>query len=86
MLRVPLTPQIEAVLRERAEAHGEDVGVYAARLLQHAFAAPNVEQLLASFRKQVEKSGTSDDEPDALGESLRDEVWQEQQARKAKSA
>jgi len=73
-------------LRQRAAAHGENVEVYAARLLQEALSAPNVETLLAPFRKQVEASGATDDELDALGETLRDEVWQEQQARKAQDA
>lgn len=86
MLQIPLSPQFEAVLRERAQAHGEDMSAYAASLLQDALAAPSVEELLAPFRKQVDESRASDDELDALGESLRDEVWQEQQAGKAKRA
>lgn len=86
MLQIPLPPQTEAALRERAQAHGEDVAAYAARLLHEALAAPSVEDLLAPFRQEVDASGTSDDELDALGEELRDEVWQEQQARKAKRA
>jgi hypothetical protein len=86
MLQIPLTPETEAALRQRAEANGEDVAVYAARLLREALTAPSVDELLAPFRKEVEASGASDDELDALAEALREEVWREQQARKAQSA
>lgn len=86
MLQIPLTPQTEAVLRERAKARGEDVTAFAARLLQEALTAPSVEELLAPFRQQVEAGGSSDEALDTLCEELRDEVWQEQQARKAKRA
>lgn len=84
MLQISLPPDAEKVLRERAEAHGQDIDSYAARLLQEALNTPSVDELLAPFRKQVEDSGASDEELDQLGEELRDEVWQEQQARKAK--
>ena len=86
MLQIPLSQQAEAVLRERAEAHGEDVVAYAARVLNEALTAPSVEELLAPFRRQIDADGASDDALDVLCEELRNEVWQEHQARKAKSA
>lgn len=82
MLQIPLPPETEALLRERASAKGEEVSAYAARLLSEALRAPSADELLAPFRKQVEESGITDEELDALGESLRDEVWREHQARK----
>ena len=86
MLQIPLPPDTEALLRERAHAHGKDVSLYAAHLLRQALSAPSVDELLAPFRKQVEDSGISDDELDALGESLRDEVWREGQSKEANGA
>ena len=86
MLQIPLSPDAEEILRERAKANGEDVSSYAARLLQDALVAPSVEELLAPFRKQVEDSGITDAELNSLGEELRTDVWQEKQARKVKSA
>ncbi len=86
MLQIPLTPETEATLRERAIARGEDVGVYAARLLQDALTTPNVDELLAPFRRQVAESHATDEELDALCDELRQDVWEEQQARKAKTA
>jgi hypothetical protein len=85
-LQVPLSPDAEELLRERAKANGEDVSSYDARLLQDALVAPSVEELLAPFRKQVKESGISDAELNAFGEEFRAEVWQQQQARKANSA
>jgi hypothetical protein len=86
MLHIPLPPDTESLLRERALAHGEDVSAYAARLLKEALSAPTVDELLAPFRKQIEDSGITDQELDALGESLRDEVWRNRQAAKANGA
>jgi hypothetical protein len=86
MLQIPLPPDTEELLRQRAKANGEDISAYAARLLKEALTTPSVDELLAPFRKQIEESGTSDEEFDRLGEKLRQEVWQEQQARKAKTA
>jgi len=83
MLQIPLPPDTEETLRERAKANGEDVAAYAVRLIQKALSAPSVDELLAPFRKQVEESGISDEELDRLGEELRDEVWQQHKARKA---
>ncbi len=79
MLQIPLTPDAEQMLRDRARATGEDVSVYAARLLKDALCAPSVDELLAPFRRQVEESGITDVNLDLLGESLRHEVWHEQQ-------
>jgi hypothetical protein len=86
MLQIPLPPDTEQTLRERAEANGEDVASYAARLIQQALTAPSVEELMAPFRREVEESGIADDELDRLGEELRREVRQERLARKAKTA
>ena len=86
MLQIPLSPATEAALRERANVRGEDVAVYAARLLQDALSAPNVEELLRPFRQQVERSGATDEELDSLCEELRQEVWEEREAQKAKRA
>jgi hypothetical protein len=82
MLQIPLPPDVEARLRERAKARGEDVSTLAARLLEDALSTATVDELLAPFRREVEESGISDDELDRFGEELRDEVWRETQGRK----
>ena len=83
MVQVSLPPDTEALLRERAHTVGKDVSSYAASLLSEAFSAPNVDHLLATYRKQVEESGITNEELDAIGESLHDEVWRERQATEA---
>lgn len=86
MLQIPLSPDTEETLRDRAKANGQDVSSYAARLLQEALSTPSVDELLAPFRTQVEKSGITDEGIHQLGEELRREVRQENQALKAKTA
>ncbi len=86
MLQIALSPETEAALRERASDRGEDVGVYAARLLQDALTAPSVEGLLRTFRQQVNTSRATDEELDSLCEDMRQEVWDERQLPKAKGA
>ncbi len=86
MLQIPLPPDTEETLRERAKANGQDVSAYAARLIQDALNTPSVDELLAPFRQQVEESGITDEGLDRLGEELRHEVRQDKQARKAKTA
>jgi hypothetical protein len=83
MLEIALPPETEAVLRERARIHGEDVSAYASRLLKDALTGRSVDELLAPFRQQVEESGATDAELDELCEELREEVWQQRHAKRA---
>lgn len=85
-ISIPLSPEAEARLRERAKAAGEDITAYAARVLHEALTSPSVDELLAPFRKQVEESGMSDDQLDELYEDLRNKVWDEHQIKRTKSA
>lgn len=86
MLQILLPPDTESALRERAKANGEDVASYAAYLLKQALCTPSVEELLAPFREQVEKSGISDEELDQLGDELRRDARQDKHVRSAKTA
>ena len=85
-ISIPLSPDAEAKLRERAKAAGEDITSYAARVFHDAITAPSVDELFAPFRKQVDESGMTDDQLDDFYEGLRDKVWDEHQAKRAKSA
>ena len=85
MLQILLPPDCEEVLRERAQAIGEDVSSYAARLLEQALSTPSIDELLAPFRRQVEESGMTDQQLDEFGEELRREVRQEQHERRART-
>jgi hypothetical protein len=85
MLQIPLPPDTEEALRERAKATSEDVALYAARLLKEALNTPSVNDLLAPFRKQVEESGVSDEELERFGEELKEDSRREHQPPKAKT-
>jgi hypothetical protein len=85
MIQIALPPDTEEVLRKKANASGEDVSLYASRLLQVALSTPSVDELLAPFRKQIEESGITDEQLGSLGEELLDDARQEQQARKLKT-
>ncbi len=80
MLQVPISLEAEAVLRQRADARGEELSAAAARILEDALRSPRVDELLAPFRSQVAESGATDEDLDALCEELREEVCQAQQA------
>ena len=74
MLQIPLPPDVEEKLRERAKANQSDVVDFATRLLREALVATSVEDMLAPFRAQIEDSDASDAELDDLVEELRGEV------------
>ena len=85
-ISIPLSPDAEAKLRERAEAAGEEITSFAARVLYEAITTPSVDELLSPFRKQVAESGMPDDQLDDFYDDLRDKVWDEQQAKRTKPA
>jgi len=61
-LLVPVSPQVEAKLRERAAAEGKDPAAYASKLLEQAVTHPSLDELLAPLRQQFAASGTTDEE------------------------
>ena len=61
-LVVPMSPQVEARLRQQAAAEGEDPGVYASKLLEQAVGRSALDEILAPLRAQFAASGTSDEE------------------------
>jgi len=85
-ISIPLSADTEAKLRERAQAAGEDITSYAARVFHDAISTPSVDELLAPFRKQVEESGMNDQQLDSFYDGLRGKVWEEQHSKRNKSA
>jgi len=82
-LNITVPPDTEARLRERAEAQGEDVASYAARLLREAVASPSIEDLLAPFRQQVDESGMTNEQLDDFYDDLRDKAFHDRTTKKA---
>ena len=61
-LIVSVSPEIEAKLRRRAAAEGQDTSAYASKLLEQAVSRPSLEELLAPLRQQFAASGTTDEQ------------------------
>lgn len=81
---IQLSPASEELLRKRAAACGQEPAAFLNRLAEEILLAkPTVDEVLAPIRKQFEESGMTEEELDALVEEVREEIWQEKQARKA---
>lgn len=73
-----LKPEIEEALERKAKASGFAVNVYLEKLIQKEVGAEKtIDEILAPFRREVEESGISDDELDALVEEAREGIYQE---------
>lgn len=86
MTQITLTPELEKVIEKRAKAKGTTTEAVALEGLHAQFLAPakpSLDEILAPVRREFEASGMTESELDALIEEAREEVWQEQQLRKA---
>lgn len=61
-LVVPVSPEVEARLRQQAAAEGKELGAYASKLLEQAVGRCSLGELLAPLREQFAASGTTDEE------------------------
>lgn len=61
-LIVPVSPELDAKLRERAAAVGKDAPAYASELLEQAINRRSLDELLAPLREQFAATGTTDEE------------------------
>jgi hypothetical protein len=61
-LIIPLSPCVEAKLRERAAADGKDPSAYASELIEQAVSRTSLDELLAPLRREFAASGTTDEE------------------------
>ena len=66
-LSVPITPDIEARLRERAHSAGQAPEAYAAEVLARDVTRPTLDEILEPVREDFAQTGMSDDEIMALG-------------------
>ncbi|MEX2216878.1 MAG: ribbon-helix-helix domain-containing protein [Phycisphaeraceae bacterium] len=78
-LTIQVSADVEDRLRRQAAARGESVQSLVTRFVEDAVRTAEGEAALAEYRAQVEASGMSDDELDALHERIREEIWQERQ-------
>ena len=61
-LQITLSEPVEAKLRERAAASGQDIAAYAACVLDQALGKPSLEEKLAPVRQAFEQSGMTEDQ------------------------
>lgn len=82
-ITIRLSSDEECRLSERASQNGQDVVEYIRRLIEKDIqTTATLDEILAPVRKQFEESGMSDDDLDALVDEVREEIWQERQARR----
>ena len=79
-LSVPIAPDIETKLRERAAQFGRDVTEYAAELIREGVCAPTFDELLDPVRQDFARSGMSEEEIMILGRRELDALRAEKKA------
>jgi hypothetical protein len=84
--KTPMTLRISrrarAHIAARAAARGQNISVVASELLEQAATRPNVDEVLAPFRKQVAASGLTDRQ---LDDFFRQEIESHRHEKKALS-
>jgi hypothetical protein len=82
-LNIPLSPEVEARLRERAAAAGQDPAEYAARVLERSLSAPiPIADISGPIAEQFRASGMTEDQ---LAEAL-EAVKHEARAQRRRAA
>jgi hypothetical protein len=74
VLKLSLSPEAEANLRQRAEFAGVDPETFATRELERIVARPTLDEVLAPLRAEVEASGMSEEELSDLLEEAKHEM------------
>ena len=77
-LSIPISPDLEARLRERAAASGKDLVSFVRDAVEEKLAAPQTfAEILAPVHAAFEATGLSDDEISRRFEEIRDDLWKE---------
>jgi len=81
-IHIPISPEAEARLRRRAEACGEDLASFVAKLLAHFAEPPTpLKQLSGPIFDAFKASGMTDDELGDLLEKAKHEMRAERRAK-----
>lgn len=80
-ITLDLPPDLERKVQDQARASGQDAGQYIQRVLERTLSTPSLDEVLAPFRAEVERSGITDDELDELVEKARDNRFREMEGR-----
>ncbi|HEY8750504.1 MAG TPA: hypothetical protein VIM11_21140 [Tepidisphaeraceae bacterium] len=82
-LSLTVSPEVETRLRERADAVGEPVDVYASKVLAEAVVVPTIDEIFAPVRADFAKTGKSEQEILDLGRRELDALRAEKKAASA---
>jgi hypothetical protein len=74
-LEIPLAPEEESRLRERAAAAGTDVQTFVREAVFEKLERSTFAELLAPVHEATRRSGLSVDEIDAMADRAREEYW-----------
>lgn len=85
-LEIPLAPEEEARLRERAAAAGQDVQTFIREALLEKLDRPGFAELFAPVHEAIRRRGMMVDDIDALADRAREEYWAEKLPRPAPQA
>ena len=81
-ITISIPPDVQDRLRQRAVESGQDVAGYVETLIERDLSSSmSLRDLYAPVRRQIEQSGMSESELDALIEEAREEAYQERTGR-----
>lgn len=84
-LTIELNSEIEDRLKNRASAKGFEVGEYVKKLIEEdSDKLRSIDEIFAPFRKNIGKSGASENELDEIFTRARKEVFAEKKAKQNK--
>ena len=79
-LHIPIPPEIEKRLRERAATLGRDMVALAAMLIERGITAPTFDEILDPVRNDFLQSGLTPDQIDDFGRDLITKVRSERRS------
>ena len=82
-LEIPLAPDEEFRLRERAAAAGKDVQTFVREAVFELLDRPTFAELLAPVHDATRRAGLTVEEIDAMADRAREEYWDERGPAKA---
>lgn len=82
-ITISIPPEVQQRLLQRAGENKQDLADYVEKLIEKDLSSPtSLRDLYAPVRRQIEKSGISDDKLDTLLEQAREESYQERHSKR----